>query len=243
MAKKETKKEEIVEEVKTTKKAKTKTVAKKEKVKKETTKKEKKIKPVIVEEEIVAEEQPKKKCPIKLIITLIVLVVISLVVYFIYPTIEFTKDNKLYVMTFKEDWLEWEENMCYDESYSYNKKRDISIYDWKLKARGPFKYFILEFKKGNVCASEYILEEEYIERVIKEAKIVENKDGVKLSKLIKNKEAIVGNTRYPWNDNHHYIGYELDGEYKEMYVSKNEEGLLIIQINNSDEGPKYIAYK
>lgn len=238
MKKKETKKEEVVEEVKTTKK-----VEKKEKVKKEKTKKEKKIKPVIVEEETVTEEQHKKKCPTKLIITLIILVAISLAVYFIYPTIEFKKDGKLYVLTFKEDWSEWEENMCYNESYSYNKKRNISIYNWELKARGFFKYFILEYKKGNVCETEYVLEEEYINRVIKEAKIIENKDGIKLSKLIKNKEAIVGNTRYPWNDNYHYIGYELDGEYKEMYVSKNEEGLLIIQINNSDEGPKYIAYK
>ena len=238
MKKKETKKEEIKKEVKNTKK-----VEKKEKVKKEKPKKEKKIKPVIVEEETVTEEQPKKKCPIKLIISLIVLVVISLAIYFIYPTIEFTKGNKLYVLTFKEDWSEWEENMCYDESYSYNKKRDISIYNWELKARGFFKYFILEYKKGNVCETEYVLEEEYINRVIKEAKIIENKDGIKLSKLIKNKKAIVGNTRYSWNDNHHYIGYELDGEFKEMYVSKNEEGLLIIQINPSDEGPKYIAYK
>ena len=238
MKKKETKKDEVVEEVKTTKK-----VEKKEKVKKEKPKKEKKIKPVIVEEETVTEEQPKKKCPIKLIISLIVLVVISLAIYLIYPTIEFTKGNKLYVLTFKEDWSEWEENMCYDESYSYNKKRDISIYNWELKARGFFKYFILEYKKGNVCETEYVLEEEYINRVIKEAKIIENKDGIKLSKLIKNKKAIVGNTRYSWNDNHYYIGYELDGEFKEMYVSKNEEGLLIIQINPSDEGPKYIAYK
>lgn len=231
------KKEQLKDEIKTPAKT-TKKVEKKEKVKKE-----KKIKPVIVEEEITTEEQPKKKCPIKLIITLVILLAISISVYFIYPTIEFKKDGKLYVMTFKEDWSEWEENMCYSESYSYNKKRDISIYNWELKARGFFKYFILEYKKGNVCETEYVLEEEYINRVIKEAKIIENKGKVKLSKLIKDKQAIVGNKRYPWNDNYNYIGYELDGKYNEMYISKNEDGLIIIQVGNSDEGPKYIAYK
>ena len=35
----------------------------------------------------------------------------------------------------------------------------------------------------------------------------------------------------------------LDGNYKEMYISYNEDDLLIIQVGNSDEGPRYIAYK
>ena len=35
---------------------------------------------------------------------------------------------------------------------------------------------------------------------------------------------------------------KVDGEEKEIYVNERE-GLLVIQIGNTDEGPKYIAYK
>jgi len=66
---------------------------------------------------------------------------------------------------------------------------------------------------------------------------------VDLANLIKDKEAIVVNKRYPWNDNYKWIGYILDGEYKDMFISYNEEGLLIIQVGLGDEGPKFIAYK
>ena len=70
-----------------------------------------------------------------------------------------------------------------------------------------------------------------------------NEDNIDISELIKDKEPIVSNTRYPWNDKYLYIGYKLDGKYKEMYISYNEDDLLIIQVGNSDEGPRYIAYK
>ena len=179
----------------------------------------------------------------KLIITIAMFIVIGLAIYFIYPQIEFTKGNKLYVMTFKEDWTEWDENLCYNESYSYNEKRNISIYNWDFKSIGIFKYFVLEFKEGNMCETEYVLEEEYINRIIKEATIIENTANIDLAKLIKNKKAIIGNRRYYKEDKYDYIEFKLDNETKEMYIFKNEEGLLIIQIGNSDEGPKYIAYK
>ena len=68
------------------------------------------------------------------------------------------------------------------------------------------------------------------------------KDGEAAYKLIKDKEAIVGNTRYSWEDNHKYVGLNINGEYKEIYVTERD-GLVVIQIGNSDEGPKYIAYK
>ena len=56
----------------------------------------------------------------KLLIALGVIIVIIGLGLFFYPMIEFYKGDKLYVLTYKEDWTEWEENMCYRESYSYN---------------------------------------------------------------------------------------------------------------------------
>lgn len=178
----------------------------------------------------------------KIIIPLIILVIL-ITILLIYPNISFQKNKKLYIFSYKEVLSEFEENMCYDESYSYNKKRDISIYDWNTNNFLFFYLHTLSYKEGNVCATEYVLTEEELNKIINEAEIVENEDKINLSKLIKDKEPIVSNTRYPWNDEHSYIGFELEGKYKEMYISYNEEDLLIIQVGNSDEGPKYIAYK
>lgn len=172
----------------------------------------------------------------------IILVIIIGIFLIVYPNIEFRKNNKLYKFTYSEDWSEFEENMCYNESYSYNNKRDISIYSWDIKKFLFFKVLVLDYKKGNVCNTEYLLEEEYIHRVISEADFISNEKNIDLKKLIEGKKAIVGNKRYFGNDYETFIEYKLDGEYKEMYIFYNDD-LLIIQIGLSDEGPKFIAYK
>ena len=179
----------------------------------------------------------------------IIIFILSVLLIIYYPYIELYNDDYWYMMSYSKNWedsedlKELEQEFCYDESYSYNKKRDISTKDWEYKGILFFKYFKIKYEKGNICATEYLLEESYIIEVIDKAEIVENDDNIKLSKLIEGKKAIVKNKRYPWNDNHKYIGYKLDGEYKEMYIYTNEDGLIIIQVGNSDEGPKYIAYK
>ena len=63
-----------------------------------------------------------------------------------------------------------------------------------------------------------------------------------IKKLIEDKEAIIGNTRYSGNDYETEIGYILNGEENVMYILYVED-LLVIQIGYSDEGPKFIAYK
>lgn len=178
----------------------------------------------------------------KILIPLIILILI-ITILLIYPNISFQKNNKLYYFSYNEVESEFEENMCYDESYSYNKKRDISIYDWNTKNFLFFYLHTMSYKEGNVCDREFVLTEQDLNRIITEAEIIDNEDNIDISKLIKDKEPIVSNTRYPWNDKYLYIGYELDGNYKEMYISYNEDDLLIIQVGNSDEGPRYIAYK
>ena len=73
--------------------------------------------------------------------TLIIIIFIILITLIIYPNIEFYKDNKLYILTYKEDMSEFENNMCFNESYSYNKDRDISIYKWNGKNILFFRFF------------------------------------------------------------------------------------------------------
>ena len=178
----------------------------------------------------------------KLLITFGIIIVIIGLGLFIYPMIEFYKGDKLYVLTYKEDWSEWEENMCYGENYSYNEERNISIYGWEFKNFLFFKWFELDYKKGNVCDTEYYLEEEYIQRIINEAEIEYNEDNIDLAKLIEGRKAIEGKKRYYGNEYNLGMTYKLDGRYEELFVFYLDD-LLIIQVGCSDEGPKYIAYE
>lgn len=184
----------------------------------------------------------------RLLIIGIILVFIILLL-FVYPNIEFYKDNYLYMMSYSSDYIdsedlkELEQEFCYDESYSYNKKRNISTSSFSYNNFLFFKWFKVSYKKGNVCDKEYLLEESYINNFLENAKIIENESNVDLGKLIEGKKAIVSNKRYSWNDNNKYIGYMLDNKYMDMFIWTNEEGLLIIQVGLSDEGSKYIAYK
>ena len=178
----------------------------------------------------------------KLLITFGIIIVIIGLGLFIYPMIEFYKGDKLYVLTYKEDWSEWEENMCYGENYSYNEERNNSTYGWEFKNFLFFKWFELDYKKGNVCDTEYYLEEEYIDRIIKEAEIEYNDDNIDLAELIKGRKAIEGNKRYSGNEYNLSMTYKLDDKYEELYVFYLDD-LLVIQVGCSDEGPKYIAYE
>ena len=167
----------------------------------------------------------------------------------VYPNIEFYKDNYLYMMSYSKTWeesedlKELEQELCYNESYSYNKKRDISITGWEYKNFLFFKWLKISYKTGNLCDTEYLLEESYITHFLKNAEIKDNDDNINLSHLIEGKKAIVANKRYPWNDNNSYISYILDGKYMEMFLYTTEEGVVVIQVGLGDEGPKYIAYK
>lgn len=178
----------------------------------------------------------------KLLLFLISVVILSL--YLIIPLLEFNCGNKMYVFSYKDDATIYDDYHCYDESVAYNKQKDISITGWDVK-KVPFGFYMitLEYEEGNKCDTEFVLEEKYIEHFLKNAKISEDSDDVDLEELIKGKEAVIKNKRYPWNEDHKWIGYELDGKHQDMFIYTDEDGLLIIQVGLSDEGPKYIAYK
>lgn len=174
----------------------------------------------------------------------LILIILFILIIFIliYPNLEFSINNRLYHFTYKEDWTEWEENLCYNESYSYNEKRNISINKWELKKFLFFKLFILDYKPGNVCATEYLIKDEEIKRIIDDGTIIYNDNSIDLSKLIKNKKPIEGNKRYSGNNYENSITYKIDGKEIQLYIFY-VDNLLIIQVGLTDEGPKYIAYK
>lgn len=173
---------------------------------------------------------------------IIIYVIILFIFLTIYPTIEFKNNNKLYKFSYTNDFGEFEENMCYSESFSYNKKRNISINKWRIKKVLFFKVFVLDYENGNVCDSEYLLEENYIKNFLENAKIEYNDGDIDLAKLIKGKKAIVSNTKYYTEDEKNYIGYILDGKEENMYVFYVDD-LVVIQVGLGDEGPRFIAYK
>ena len=65
---------------------------------------------------------------------------------------------------------------------------------------------------------------------------------VDFNKLVTDKEAIVGNTRYIGNDYETSISYILKDKHEILYIFYVDD-LLVIQVGLSDEGPKFIAYK
>lgn len=172
----------------------------------------------------------------------IIVLMIVIIFLIIYPLIEINIDNKIIKFSYSSDISRYEDMLCYDESYIYNIDRDISIYDVDFKKFLFFNVIILEYEKGNVCDTEYVLEEEYINNFIENALILYNDNNIDLSKLISGKKAIVGNKKYFGNDYINSIEYILDGKEEIMYVFYLDD-LLVIQVGLSDEGPKYMAYK
>ena len=180
---------------------------------------------------------------------LFILVIIIFAIIVTYPNIEFYINNTLYMMSYSKNWedsedlKELEQEICYDESYSYNKRRNISIIKWEYKGFLFLQWFKIKYKKGNICETEYLLEESYIKHFLESAEVKYNDDNVDVANLIKNKTVITSNKRYPSYDNSKYIGYILDGKYMDMFITETEEGLIIIQVGLGDEGPKFIAYQ
>lgn len=181
---------------------------------------------------------------LKVFITIFIILAILAFCLLFVDKIKITSGNEIRYISLNVDisWIEEDSVTCYDDGYTYLKKKDISIKNIDIKKVGFLYYHTLKFEKGNVCDYEFYIEEKDFLYMITKGEIVENEDKLDLPKMIKGKEAIVGNTRYPWEDNYKYLGLNINGEYKEIYVTERD-GLVVIQIGNSDEGPKYIAYK
>lgn len=174
---------------------------------------------------------------------LIILVILAFGLLFI-DKIKITIGNEIRYLSLSSDilWIEENSTTCYDDSLTYLKDKGITIKDFELDKVGFLWYHRLIFEEGNLCDYEFYINEKDFLYLITKGEIIYNDDNIDLSKMIKGKEAKVGNTRYPWKDDYKYIQYKVDDKYYELYITERDD-LLVIQIGNSDEGPKYIAYK
>ena len=174
------------------------------------------------------------------IVVIIFILIISLLI--IYPFINLDTGEAIYVFSYSTDIDKYVNNSCYDESYFYFEDKDISIYEFNYYRFNFFHMIKLNYKKGNICASEYLLEEDYINDFLDRAVINENVNNIDVSNLIEGKSAIVSNKKYFGNDYSNGIWYQLDGKEEVMYIFYVDD-LLVIQVGYSDEGAKFIAYK
>lgn len=178
----------------------------------------------------------------KKIIILISIILIIGVIIFLLPLIVIDKNNKIMYLSFKEDFSKYEEVTCYDDGMSYYKEKDITIKSINVEKKFIYYLITLEYVDGNLCASEFMMEENYMNKFLSSAEILSNEKNVDVKNLIEGKTPIIKNKRYNGNDYETSIEYKLDGRYETMYIFYQDD-LLIIQVGLSDEGPKFIAYK
>ena len=186
----------------------------------------------------------KKNKFFKVFITLFIIVVILAFSLLFIDKVKITSGNEIRFISLDGnlDWLERDSITCYDESYTYMKDKDITVDSINIKKVWFLYYHRYTFKEGNVCEYEFFIDEKDFLYMITKGEVIDNEDKLDLTKMIKGKEAITGNKRYSLEETRKYIMLKVDGEEKEIYVDE-VDGLLVIQIGNTDEGPKYIAYK
>ena len=178
----------------------------------------------------------------KIIILSIIVLFITLIFIFI-PYVKIDTGSKIIYLKYN-DYIdeEYEGDMCYHESVSYIKSKDISINKINIEKKFIFYLFTLEYVNGNLCDTEYLLEESYIENFINNAEITYNSHNLDIEKLIEGKTAIVSNARYTDNNYDSFIEFKLDNKYEIMYIFYKGD-LLILQVGSPDESTKFIAYK
>ena len=160
----------------------------------------------------------------------------------VYPKIEFLTENELIAFRYSDDISEFETELSLDENYMYYDKYDISIHEINIKKIGFFYMIRMKYIEGNYCETEFLLEESYVADFLERAVIEYSSHDVDVAALIEGKEAIVGNIRYFTDEEKMRIEYSLDDVYEVMYLFE-AEGVLVIQVGEIDEGPKFIAYK
>ena len=179
----------------------------------------------------------------KKIIIVSIIVLFMALLFALIPYIKIDTGSKIIYLKYN-DFIdeEYEENMCYHESVSYVEDKNISVTEINIEKKFIFYLFTLEYVKGNLCDTEYLLEESYIENFINNAEITYNSHNLDIEKLIEGKTALVSNTRYLGNEYDTFIEYKLNNKYEIMYIFYKDD-LLIFQVGSPDEATKFIAYK
>ena len=148
----------------------------------------------------------------------IFIILFFMLFFLVYPFIEIDTGKKIIIFNYNGDVSKYEDVSCYDESYFYVEDKDISINNFTFSKFLFFHWIILDYEEGNICETEYLLEEEYINNFLENAVILENENNIDLSKLIEGKKAIVSNRKYFDNDYKNSIYYILDGKEQLMYI-------------------------
>lgn len=164
------------------------------------------------------------------------------VLLILFSTLEIQTDEKLIAFRYSDDFSEFEDELSLDENYFYYAKKDISIHNVEVHKILFFYVLEMDYIEGNYCDTQFMLEEKDMNNIIENAEITYNSHNIDLKKLLKGKEAIVSNTRYLSNDYERSIEYKLGDKYGILYVFY-ENDMTVIQVGDSDEGPRYIAYR
>lgn len=178
----------------------------------------------------------------KIISIIYIIFLLFILILVVYPFIEIDTGSKIIQFRYSDSIDEFDKFTCYDDSYSYSEKRNITVTNIDFKKFMFFHVITVSYENGNKCATEYYLDESYIEDYINNAEIKYNDNNIDVAKLIENRKVITGNIRYSGNDYLNEVGYILNGKHQILYVFYIDD-LLVIQVGLSDEGPKFIAYK
>lgn len=178
--------------------------------------------------------------------TLIIIAAVALLLCTVcliaYPHVSFYRGGKFYALRYTDSIDEFETELSADECYAYYEKEDISIHNYDIKKFLFFYVIKMDYIKGNYCDRQYHIAASYIEDLIARGEVTDNEWNIDLPKLLQGKTAVEGNKKYPGNEYDKAIYYLLDGKEEVVYIYEFE-GMTVLQVGYSDEGPKYIAYK
>ena len=149
---------------------------------------------------------------------------------------------------------------CYDESYFYDKGKDVTITKFSNKKKFLLDKIYIDYDNGNLCDFEFILAEDFISKFVKNADVetVEiekcskgkcntNKSKRDISKLLNlvNKEKYTQeNVNVILPENYKYIinvYYNLDNSSSLLNLFVLEDYIVIKTIDENDH-PKNIKY-
>lgn len=160
----------------------------------------------------------------------------------IYPHIEIKTENALIALRYSDDISEFDMYGTADETSFYYEKYDISLYDFEVNNFLFFHKITMKYKDGDMRKQQFLLKAEDVDYVLKNWQIAENEGNIDITKMLYGKTAIEQNKRIPFDSFTNSIYYVLDGEENVMHIGE-KDGQVLIQIGNSDEGPKYIVYE
>ena len=149
---------------------------------------------------------------------------------------------------------------CYDESYFYDKGKDVTITKFSNKKKFLLDKVYIDYDNGNLCDFEYVLEEDFISKFVKDADV----DTVEIEKCSKgkcktskskrdisnllnlvNKEKFTKENKYiSLPENYKYVinvYYNMDNSANLLNIFVIDDNVIIKNIDENDH-PKNIKY-